>query len=102
MKKVLKLFDEIINIVVRNYDIINHETALYNVVRCVKSIFTDPKTFEYIFQKYYSYDRSPYITAYSHFMNCLYSGYEFDETVEIISEGIIIRKLNEKRGVLVY
>jgi hypothetical protein len=68
----------------------------------MKTIYNNPDTFKYVFEKFYSNRRSPFTTAYHEFMSYLNSGLEFEETVNLIAEGILLRMLKEKNNNNIY
>lgn len=91
-----RLFDNLID---RNYRHLNSVDTITNVM---KLIFKEQSLYKYIFEQYYSDNRSPFITAYYQTMDYLQNGFDFDKTIQIVAKNILKRIFKEKRSGDIY
>jgi hypothetical protein len=94
-ERVYESFSELMDIIVKNYRISRHLLAIGDIVKTMKSIYKDPKIFEYVFERFYSNARNPFTTAYHEFMNFKNSGYDIEDIFDILAEGILLRMNKE-------
>ena len=87
---------ELLDLIKQTYKSSQYDIAIEHISKNMKSIYKNPKIFEYVFERVYSCARNPFTTAYHEFMNYKNSGYDLDDIFFFVSKGILVRLVNEK------
>jgi len=95
-EEIYESFNDLVNLLVNNYTSSTRNVAIHEIIISMRILYENKESFEYTFQRYYSDNRNPFTTAYSHFMNCIHSCMDTEESFLEVSTGILNRLIEEK------
>ena len=103
MRNAHGLFDQIIKIILQIYNTKNHNFFIQELIKTLKSIYTNKRVFEEIMSMYYLDSRNPFTTAYQSFMIDL-NGNDMDleEVFHETATNLLYRLLKERKTGNIY
>ena len=94
---VYETFNDLINTMIDTYTYSGHDFSVDSLSKTMKKMYNNHTLFKYTFEKFYSNARNPFITAYHEFMNLKEYETDLEDVFYIISEGILLRMLKERK-----
>jgi len=103
MQNAHRLFDEVIKVLTETYNHKNHKFFIQELVKALKSIYTNKKLFQETLSCYYLDSRNPFTTAYQSFMiNLNGNDMDLEEVFQETATELLFRLLKERKSGDIY
>jgi len=103
MQNAHSLFDQVIKVLMETYNHKNHNTFIQELVKALKSIYTNKKLFQETLSCYYLDGRNPFTTAYQSFMiNLNGNDMDIEEIFQETATNLLYRLLKERKSRNIY